>query len=155
RKVVEPLPHKRLGGEFPAEVFVSWARDLPVVKFWKFLRVMKEADGLAAEFAPFFRWATVCSVGWAAVWVLVVKSIGDDTQRVSLVPAFHDVLHATYPFLDLGAVLRHYAPLPHGWPPGWEAIPLDLVALSFGLTATRYYLEIFSMLSLRHVRGTI
>jgi hypothetical protein len=155
RAADEPSRLRRLAEAFPAEAVVARVRDFPVAKFVKFLQVIRHADGLAAEFRPFFRWAVICSAGWAVVWFLVLGSIHEDTQKVSLLPNVADVLRPFFPFVDVAALARHYAPLPRAWPPGWADLPSRVATLTFGLTITRYYLEIFSMLGLRSLRQTV
>jgi serine/threonine protein kinase len=150
----QPAQLRSLAADFPADRIAARALDFRALKFLKFLQVARTADGLSAEFRPFFRWALVCSAGWTVVWAVALKFIHDDTQQVSLLPDVHSVIRASPPFVDLGAVLHHYAPLPRAAPPGWENLPVQLVALTFGLTVTRYYLEIFSMLRLKGTRRT-
>jgi protein kinase-like protein len=121
----------------------------------QFRRVMKQGDEIGAQFGTFFRWAMICSLAWAICWYAVLKGIHDATQQVALYPDLETVVHAAPPFLDVGAIVRHYAPLPWAWPAGWSALPTLLVALTFGVTCSRYYLEIFSMLTVRRMPSTI
>jgi protein kinase-like protein len=126
-----------------------------VAKPLQFRRIMRQGDEVGTEYGVFFRWAMACSTTSAIGLFLIIAQLRNATQRVGFVPGLSIVLHGTPPFVDLSALLRHYAPLPRGFPPGWDALPALLVALTFAVTATRYYLEIFSMLTVRRMRLTI
>jgi hypothetical protein len=119
-----------MAGDLPVDKLLARTRDLSALKFLKFWQVMRHGGGLAAEFRPFYRWALLCSAGLVVIWALILKPLWDDVQ--------HLPLH----------------PFPFGWPAGWQDVAIRLVVLTFGLTATRYYLEIFSMLTLTTVRRT-
>jgi hypothetical protein len=126
-----------------------------VAKPLQFRKIMKQGDEVGTEYGVFFRWAMACSTTSAIGLFLIIAQLRNATQRVGFVPGLSTVLHGTPPFVDPSALLHHYAPLPRGFPPGWDVLPALLVALTFAVTATRYYLEIFSMLTVRRMRLTI
>jgi len=138
---------------------VSWLGSLPMmvsavrrpVELW---RVSQQSSSLTGEFGYLFRLALLCSAGWAITYLVTGLAVAIDTSRLSLLPAPEELLRPQFPFVDWTALPRHYAPLRGGLPAGWELLPARLVIFTFGITAVRYYLEIFSMLSPRRLRST-
>ncbi len=138
---------------------VSWLGSLPMmvsavrrpVELW---RVSRQSSSLTGEFDYLFKMALLCSVGWAITYAVTGLGVAIDTSQLSLFPAPQELLQPQFPFVDWTAPLRHYAPLLRGIPPGWERLPGRLVIFTFGITAARYYQEIFSMLSPRRLGST-
>jgi serine/threonine protein kinase len=128
----------------------AMALDMPVakpLKMLKVLRTLKTGDDLAADFRSFSRWATICTVGWAVIWVTSLKYIHDEAPLPPFPPPWHQLLVAHYPFVNLSALVHPYSQVHVDWP----TLPARLVALTFGVTVTKYYLEIFSMLGVGRV----
>jgi hypothetical protein len=107
-----------------------------------------------ADYRYLFWWVFACSCGWLAVWLVVSSGLVNDLLHTSLLPEPQDVLRSTWPPVDFGALAAHYRALYGGPPLDWETVLARLVVLSFGVTAARYYLDIFATLTTRGLRST-
>jgi hypothetical protein len=135
---------------------VSLLVDLEAIRrprqFWK---VAHEGNaGTQREFGYFFDWALACTVGWAIVWILSGAYLLSETLRGPLLPSVAEVVQPGFPPLSWDAIVHHYAALGAADMNTLGNLPGRLVALTFGVTGTRYYLEIFGMLSVRTLRPT-
>jgi hypothetical protein len=101
-----------------------------------------------------FWWVFACSCGWLAIWLVVGGGLVSDLLHTSLLPDPQDVLRSTWPLVDLRALAAHYQALYTGPPRDWQGVLGRLVVLSFGVTAARYYLDIFATLTTRRLRST-
>src|SRR5262249_3936609 len=85
------------------------------------------------------------------IWLVVGGGLVYALLHTSLLPDPQDVLRATWPPVDVGAVVAHYQALYGGPPVDWQGLLARLVVLSFGVTAARYYLAIFATLTPRRL----
>lgn len=124
----------------------------PIKRPLQFRKVAREGDpGTRREFGYFFDWALACTFGWAIVWILTSAYVLNETLHGTLIPALPEVVQPGFPPVSWDAIVRHYATLGSSGLTGLENLPGRLVALTFGLAGTRYYLEIFGMLSVRGI----
>lgn len=115
-------------------------------------RRMEAAD--ETEFRYLFWWVFICSCGWLAIWLATTGGLAYDALHTSLLPDPQEVLRATWPLLDLQALAAHYRALFGGPPVDWQSLLARLALLSFGVTAARYYLDIFATLTTRRLHLT-
>jgi serine/threonine protein kinase len=126
----------------------------PIKRPLQFRKVARGGDaGTRQEFGYFFDWALACMFGWAIVWILTSAYILNETLHGTLLPALSEVIQPGFPPVSWDSIVRHYEALTSGRVTGLDNLPGRLVALTFGLAATRYYLEILGMLSVRGVRS--
>jgi hypothetical protein len=138
----------------------SWLGSLPtmlkaVSQPLKYAQLARRQTGVASEYRYLLVWLSLSSIGWAVAWGNTIARLRADPAFGMLVPSSKGLYGLVVNRDRLANLVHRYQELRSLPVQRWEDLLATLVFLSVGLVAARYYLEIFSSLTVRRLPRTL
>jgi hypothetical protein len=114
----------------------------------RFYQLGRQGGVLGREYSYLFRWAFLCSLSWAAGWTATFIYLQDNAVWKLVVPSAPDLVELVQT-RSPEVLLRHYRAIPSLSLVAWDDLLFRLVLLTVIVTAAKYYMEIFAVLTVR------